>query len=111
MTINKKGIQVVYMDAGFNMITEDTYGYECIETVQSVMKQIVLKEAIASIKVTHYLIVSEPSKGDMEIAKDLVLILPNIGVELKDYTMVTQSGYVSLIEQGLTKKLMVIWYC
>ncbi len=68
-----------------------------------------MKEAITSIKITHYLTTSEPLKDDMEIAKDLVLILPNIGVELKDYIMVTQSGYVSLIEQGLTKKLMVIW--
>ncbi|WP_341816499.1 hypothetical protein [Wolbachia endosymbiont (group A) of Agelastica alni] len=37
MTINKKGIQVIYMDAECNIITENTYGYECIETVQSVM--------------------------------------------------------------------------
>lgn len=109
MTINKKGIQVVYMDAECNTITENTYGYECIETVQSVMEQILMKEAITPIKITHYLTTSEPLKDDMEIAKDLVLILPNIGVELKDYIMVTQSGYVSLIEQGLTKKLMVIW--
>ncbi|MGL9731637.1 MAG: JAB domain-containing protein [Wolbachia sp.] len=98
MIINKKGIQVIYMDAGYNTVIENTYGYECVETVQSIMEQILTEEAITSIKVTHYLTALEPSKEDLEVAKNLILILPNIEVELKDYIIVTQSGYVNLIE-------------
>ena len=110
---SKKGIQVTYLNAKCDVIKENIYDvcteadqvYSC---VQDVIKQILLIEA-TSIKVVHYLTRLEPLKDDLVIAREFALILPNIDVELKDYIMVTKSGHLSLIEQGFTKQLMVIW--
>ncbi|MGL9732531.1 MAG: hypothetical protein ACR5KW_00590 [Wolbachia sp.] len=65
--------------------------------------QILKKEVITSIKVIRYFTVLKSSKEDLEVAKDFILMLSNIGVELKAYIINTKSGHVNLIEQDLIK--------